>query len=76
MGSLSAPASGEALLMKQEFKQGYRMHCVLSKLNRLDIDRLDDADQKRVARARALLEEVSLLTRPADGDGTDARADT
>jgi hypothetical protein len=75
MGSLSAPASGEALPMEQEFKQGYRMHCVLSNLNRLDIDRLDDADQERVERARALLEEVSLLTRPADGDGTDARAD-
>jgi len=67
MGSLSAPASGEALPMEQEFKQGYRMHCVLSNLNRLDIDRLDDADQERVERARALLEEVSLLTRPADG---------
>ena len=26
MGSLSAPASGEVLPMKQEFKQGYRMH--------------------------------------------------
>ena len=76
MGSLSAPASGEALPMEQEFKQSYRTHCVLSNLNRLDIDRLDDADQERVQRARALLEEVSLLTRPADGDGTDARADT
>jgi len=28
------------------------------------------------SREQALLEEVSLLTRPADGDGTDARADT
>ena len=37
MGSLSAPTSGEALPMEQEFKQGYRMHCVLSNLNRLDI---------------------------------------
>ena len=76
MGSLSAPASGKALPMEQEFNQGYRMHCVLSNLTRLDIDRLDDADQERVERARALLEGVSLLTRPADGDGTDARADT
>ena len=76
MGSLSAPASGEALPIEQEFKQGYLMHCVLSNLNRLDIDRLDDADQERVERARALLEEVNLLTRPADGDGADARADT
>ena len=62
--------------MDQQFKQGYRVHCVLSNLNRLDIDRLDDADQERVERARALLEEVSLLTRPGDGDGTDARADS
>ncbi len=30
MGSLSPPASGEALPMEQEFKQGYRMHRVLS----------------------------------------------
>lgn len=44
MGRLSAPASGEALPMEQEFKQGYRMHRILSNLNRLDVDRLDDAD--------------------------------
>jgi hypothetical protein len=62
--------------MEQEFKQGYRMHCVLSNLNRLDINRLDDADQVRVERARALLEEVSLLTRPCDGARTDAYADS
>ena len=62
--------------MDQQFKQGYRMHCVLSNLNRLDIDRLDDADQERVERARALLEEVSLLTQLDDGDGTDARVDS
>ncbi|WP_082238282.1 hypothetical protein [Halorubrum tebenquichense] len=62
--------------MEQEFKQGYRIHWVLSSLNRLDIDRLDNTDQERVERARALLEEVSLLTRPADGDGADTRADT
>ena len=52
--------------MDQQFKQGYRMHCVLSNLNRLDIDRLDDTDQERVETARELLEEVSLLTRPDD----------
>ncbi|TKX72431.1 hypothetical protein [Halorubrum sp. GN11GM_10-3_MGM] len=62
--------------MDQHVKQGYRMHCVLSNLNRLDVDRLDDADQERIEQARTLLEEVSLLTRPADGDGRDARADT
>jgi len=38
--------------MEQEFKQGYRMHRVLSNLNRLDVDRLDDADRERVETAR------------------------
>ena len=54
-GSLSAPASGEALPMEQEFKQGYRMHRVLSDLNRLNVDWLDNADRERVETARDLL---------------------
>ena len=62
--------------MNYQVKQGYRMHRVLSNLNRLDVDRLDDADQERVETARDLLEEVSLLTQPEDGDGTDVRADS
>jgi hypothetical protein len=62
--------------MDQQFKQGYRMHCVLSNLNRLDVDRLDDADRERVETARDLLKEVSLLTRPGDGAGADPHADT
>ena len=62
--------------MNQQVEQGYRMHRVLSNLNRLDVDRLDDADQERVETARDLLEEVSLLTQPEDGDGTDVRADS
>ncbi|WP_101296193.1 hypothetical protein [Halegenticoccus soli] len=61
--------------MDQQFEQGYRMYRVLSSLNRLDVDRLDDADQERVKTARDLLEEVSLLTRPAGGDGADSQAD-
>ncbi len=76
MGSLSAPASSEALPMEQEFKQGYRMHRVLSNLNRLDVDRLDDADRERVETARDLLEAVNLLTRPGDGAGANAHADS
>ena len=76
MRSLSAPASGEALPMEQEFKQGYRMHRVLSNLNRLDVDRLDDADRERVETARDLLEEVSLLTQSDEGAQTDAHADS
>jgi hypothetical protein len=59
--------------MDQQFKQGYRMHCVLSNLSPLDVEQLDDADQKRVETARALLGEVSLLTRPDDRDGADTR---
>ncbi|MFD1635361.1 hypothetical protein ACOZ4L_16335 (plasmid) [Haloplanus ruber] len=48
MVGLSVPASDEALPMEQEFKQGYRMHRILSNLNRLDVDRLDDADRERL----------------------------
>ncbi|MFC7186372.1 hypothetical protein [Halorubrum yunnanense] len=62
--------------MNQQVEQGYRMHCVLSNLSRLDVDRLDDADRERVETARDLLEEVSLLTRPGDGAGADAHADS
>ena len=76
MGSFSAPASGEALPMDQQFKQGYRMHRVLSNLNQLDVERLDDADRERIKTAKDLLEEVSLLTRPGDGAGADAHADS
>jgi hypothetical protein len=43
--------------MEQEFKQGYRMHRVLSNLNRVDVNRLDDADRERVETAKDLLEE-------------------
>jgi len=62
--------------MDQQFKHGYRVHCVLSNLNRLDVDQLDDADQERVKTARALLEEVSFLTRPGGGGGADAQPDS
>jgi len=62
--------------MNQQVEQGYRMHRVLSNLNRLDVDRLDDADQERIETARDLLEEVSLLTQPEGEDGTDIQTDT
>jgi hypothetical protein len=52
--------------MDPDIEQGYRNHRILSNLNRLDVDRLDDADRERVETARDLLEEVSLLTRPDD----------
>ena len=47
------------------------MHYLFSNLNRLDVDRLDDADQEWVENARNLLEEVSLLTWRDGGNGTD-----
>jgi len=62
--------------MDPDIEQGYRLHQILSNLNRLDVDRLDDADRERVETARDLLEEVSLLTRPSDGAGADAHADS
>jgi hypothetical protein len=62
--------------MNQEVEQGYRMHCVLSNLSRLDVDRLDDADQERVETARGLLEDVSLLTQPESENGADAPTDS
>ncbi|MFC4407841.1 hypothetical protein [Haloarchaeobius iranensis] len=62
--------------MDPDIEQGYRLHQILSNLNRLDVDRLDDADRERVETARDLLEEVSLLTRPGDGARADAHADS
>ena len=61
--------------MDPDVEQGYRLHCVLSNLNRLDIDKLDDADQERVETARSLLEEVNNLTRLDNGDETEAQSD-
>ncbi|WP_135665785.1 hypothetical protein [Halorhabdus rudnickae] len=62
--------------MDQQVEQGYRMHRVLSNLSRLDVDRLDDADQERVETARDLLEDVSLLTQREDENGPDAPTDS
>ena len=76
MGSLSAPASSEAFPLEEEYKQGYRMHRILSNLNRLKVDRLNDADRERVETARNLPEEVSLLKRTGDGSGANPLADS
>jgi hypothetical protein len=62
--------------MNQQVEQGYRMHRILSNLNRLDVNRLDDADRERVETAKNLLEEVSPLTRPEGTSGTDAPTDS
>ncbi|AGB33655.1 hypothetical protein C488_21142 [Natrinema pellirubrum DSM 15624] len=44
---------------------GYRMHRALSNLSSIDVDQLDSDDQRRIDAAMTLLEQVSLLTRPA-----------
>ncbi|ELY73504.1 hypothetical protein [Natrinema pallidum] len=44
---------------------GYRLHRALSTLNNIDVNQLDPADQERINAAMTLLEQVSLLTRPA-----------
>lgn len=44
---------------------GYRLHRALSNLNDIDVDELDPADRERIDTAVTLLEQVSLLTRPA-----------
>ncbi|GAA0269636.1 hypothetical protein [Halobacterium noricense] len=62
--------------MEQEYKQGYRMHRVLSNLNRLDVDRLDDADRERVETARDLLEEVSLLSQTEHSGDADTQVES
>ena len=46
--------------MDPEVKQGYLMHRALSNLNQLELDRFDDADQERIEKARALLEDVTV----------------
>nr|WP_083902507.1 hypothetical protein [Natronorubrum sulfidifaciens] len=41
-----------------------RLYHALTQLNDLEVDQLSDADRERIETATALLEEVSLLTRP------------
>lgn len=43
---------------------GYRLHRALSNLSSIEIKQLEAADRERIETATALLEEVSLLTRP------------
>jgi hypothetical protein len=50
--------------MEQGFEQGYRMHRVLSNRNRLDVDRLDDADRERYYSTERLIE----FAAPASGE--------
>lgn len=44
---------------------GYRLHRALCNLTSIDVDQVNSADQERIHEAMALLEQVSLLTRPA-----------
>ena len=55
---------------------GYRLHRALSQLNHLEGDQLTDADRERIETATALLEEVSLLTRPECGEPADTHSNS
>jgi hypothetical protein len=59
--------------MDPKVAQGFRMHSALANLNSLDVDRLDDADRKRIEKATTLLENVSVLTRPGDSEAGDGQ---
>jgi len=49
---------------------GYRLYRSLTNLKRIETAGLDDADQERIEAARALLQDVSLLSQPEhSGDG-------
>jgi hypothetical protein len=55
---------------------GYRLHRALSNLSSIDIDQLEAADQDRIETATALLEEVSLLTRPERTEVTEIQVES
>ncbi|MFC6616253.1 hypothetical protein ACFQAS_15205 [Halopenitus salinus] len=52
---------------------GYRLHCSLTNLKRIETAGLDDADQERIEAARALLQDVSLLTQPQHSGDADTQ---
>jgi len=55
---------------------GYRLHRALSQLKDLEGDQLTDADRERIETVTALLEEVSLLTRPERGEPADTHSNS
>jgi len=59
--------------MDPKVAQGFRMHSALANLNSFDVDQLDDADRERIEKATALLENVSVLTRPGDSEAGDGQ---
>jgi len=73
---LSAPRSAEAHPMDPRNTPGYRLHRALSQLKDLEGDQLTDADRERIETATALLEEVSLLTRPGCGETADTHTNS
>ena len=54
----------------------YGMHRALSNLNDIEVDQLDDVDRRRIETATTLLERVSLLTRPENGEATDVQVES
>ncbi|WP_254544648.1 hypothetical protein [Halomarina pelagica] len=55
---------------------GYRLHRALSNLNDIDVEQLDSADWERIDTAVTLLEQVSLLTRPAATEDAGVHVDS
>lgn len=54
---------------------GYRLHRVLTNLNRIEAAGLDDVDQERIETARTLLQDVSLLSHSVRREEADSRAE-
>ena len=55
---------------------GYRLHRALSNLTSIDVDQLDNDDQERIYAAMTLLEQMSLITRPATTEDTGIQVET
>ncbi|KDE58948.1 hypothetical protein EL22_01320 [Halostagnicola sp. A56] len=53
---------------------GYRPHRSLTNLKRIEMAGLDNADQERIEAARALLQDVSLLSHPKHSGDADTQA--
>ena len=55
---------------------GYQLHRSLTNLKRIEKEGLDDADQERIEAARALLQDVSLLTQPQHSGDADTQIES
>jgi hypothetical protein len=55
---------------------GYRLYRSLTNLKRIETAGLDDADQERIEAARALLQDVSLLSQPEHSGDADTQVES